>query len=277
MGVSSTLPIGDFSRATHLSVKMLRHYHEIGLLEPVAVDADTGYRRYATDQIVTAQIIRRFRDLDMPLDEIHAVLSSDDVDGRNRVIAGHLTRLESSLTRTQEAVSSLRDLLDRPQISAPINQRYVGVTPAAIITEVVDRSDALIWYRGAIGELTASLAAQSTTPTGPAGGVFSMELFTEERGSASIFFPCDPSPKPLGRVTTTDIPPAELATIVHSGPHDNIDRAYGALADHVTRHALAVAGPIREYYLVGPAETPDESLWRTEVGWPIFQTRTHGP
>ena len=80
MGVSSTLPIGDFSRATHLSVKMLRHYHEIGLLEPVAVDADTGYRRYATDQIVTAQIIRRFRDLDMPLDEIHAVLSSDDVD-----------------------------------------------------------------------------------------------------------------------------------------------------------------------------------------------------
>jgi DNA-binding transcriptional MerR regulator/effector-binding domain-containing protein len=277
LGVSSTLPIGDFSRATHLSVKMLRHYHEIGLLEPVAVDADTGYRRYATEQIVTAQIIRRFRDLDMPLDEIHAVLSSDDVDGRNRVIAGHLTRLESSLARTQEAVLSLRDLLDRPQISAPINQRYAGVTPAAIITEVVDRSDALIWYRGAIGELTASLAAQSITPTGPAGGIFSMELFTEERGLASIFFPCDPSPKPLGRVTTTDIPPAELATIVHSGPHDNIDRAYGALADHVTRHALAVAGPIREYYLVGPAETPDESLWQTEVGWPIFQTRTHGP
>jgi len=42
-------------------VKMLRHYHEIGLLEPVDVDADTGYRRYATEQIVTAQIIRRFR------------------------------------------------------------------------------------------------------------------------------------------------------------------------------------------------------------------------
>jgi DNA-binding transcriptional MerR regulator/effector-binding domain-containing protein len=274
--MSSTLPIGDFSRATHLSVKMLRHYHEIGLLEPVAVDADTGYRRYATEQIVTAQIIRRFRDLDMPLDEIHSVLSSDDVDGRNRVIAGHLARLESSLTRTQEAVSSLRDLLDRPQINAPINQRYVGVTPAAIITEVVDRSVALIWYRGAIGELTATLAAQSITPTGPAGGVFSMELFTEERGQASIFFPCDPSPQPLGRVTTTDIPPVELATIVHAGSHDNIDRTYGALADHVTRHALAVDGPIREYYLVGPVETPDESLWRTEVGWPIFQTHTPG-
>src|ERR1700736_5813240 len=83
--MTSTLPIGDFSRATHLSVKMLRHYHELGLLEPAGVDADTGYRRYATEQIVTAQIIRRFRDLDMPLDDIHAVLEAADVETRNQV------------------------------------------------------------------------------------------------------------------------------------------------------------------------------------------------
>jgi DNA-binding transcriptional MerR regulator len=55
------LAIGDFSRATQLSVKMLRHYHQIGLLEPVDVDRATGYRRYSIDQISTAQIIRRVR------------------------------------------------------------------------------------------------------------------------------------------------------------------------------------------------------------------------
>src|SRR5579864_8556877 len=102
----STLPIGDFSRATHLSVKMLRYYHEIGLLEPVDVDVDTGYRRYAAEQIVTAQIIRRFRDLDMLLEEIQIVLQAPDVEIRNRVIANHLAGLESSLARTQEAVTS---------------------------------------------------------------------------------------------------------------------------------------------------------------------------
>jgi DNA-binding transcriptional MerR regulator len=74
--VTSTLPIGDFSQATHLSVKMLRHYHEIGLLEPVDVNADSGYWRYAAEQIVTAQIIRRFRDLEMPLEDIHIVLQA---------------------------------------------------------------------------------------------------------------------------------------------------------------------------------------------------------
>jgi len=40
--VTPMLLIGDFSRATHLSVKMLRHYHELGLLEPVDVDVASG-------------------------------------------------------------------------------------------------------------------------------------------------------------------------------------------------------------------------------------------
>ena len=275
MVVTSTLPIGDFSRATHLSVKTLRHYHDIGLLEPVDVDADTGYRRYATEQIITAQIIRRFRDLDMPLDDIHAVLDAPDLETRNQVIANHLARLESNLARTQEAVTSLRDLLDRPQASPAIDHRYLPATSAAVITDIIDKGEALTWFQGAIGELAATLAAQDIGPTGPAGGVFESEFFTDDRGRATIFYPCHPSPRPVGRVSTAVIPPAELATIVHPGPHTGLDRTYGALGAYVTQHALAVDGPIRECYLVGPAETRDESLWRTEVGWPIFETRPH--
>jgi DNA-binding transcriptional MerR regulator len=77
----ASLPIGDFSRATHLSVKTLRHYHRVGLLEPADVDPDTGHRRYTTDQIPVAQVIRRFRALEMPLDDIRAVITTPDVSG----------------------------------------------------------------------------------------------------------------------------------------------------------------------------------------------------
>jgi DNA-binding transcriptional MerR regulator len=255
---------------------MLRHYHEIGLLEPVDVDVETGYRRYAAAQIATAQIIRRFRDLDMPLDDIHAVLDAPDLETHNRVIANHLDRLESHLTRTQDAVTSLRDLLDRPQSTSRIDHRSLSATPAAVITDIVDRSEALSWYQGAIGELVATLAAQDVNAMGPPGGLFEAELFTDERGRATVFLPCHPPARPLGRVSADVIPSAELATIVHPGPHTDIDRAYGALGAYVTQHALAVDGPIREYYLVGPSETRDESLWRTEVGWPIFETRHKG-
>jgi DNA-binding transcriptional MerR regulator len=272
--VGTALTIGDFSRATHLSVKMLRHYHDLGLLEPAAVDPDTGYRRYSTGQIATAQVIRRFRDLDMPLEEIRAVLSAPDTRTRNQLISAHLRHLEHSLARTQEAVAVLRGLLDGPPAAAPVRHRHAAAVSAAAVTEVVDHADALAWFQGALGELHATLAAQDIAGSGPAGGIFAADLFTEERGEAVIFLPCQAPPRPMGRVAALRVPPAELATTVHAGPHAGIDLAYGTLASHVTRHALAVDGPIREYYLVGPLDTPDQEAWRTEIGWPIFQTST---
>ena len=267
------LAIGDFSRATHLSVKTLRHYHEVGLLEPADVDSDTGYRRYAPAQIGTAQVIRRFRDLDMPLDDIHAVLNAADVETRNQLIVAHLARLEASLTRTQDVVSSLRDLLEQPPALPSIHHRHLPATPAAAITETVDQADALVWFQGALGELAATLAGQRLDPAGAAGGIFADELFTENRGEATIFVPCPSAVRPMGRVAPMLIPQVELATIVHAGPHTGIDRAYGSLGAYVAQHALAIDGPIREYWLVGPTDTNDETLWRTEIGWPIFQTR----
>ena len=81
----ASLAIGDYSRATHLNIKTLRHYHRIGLLVPADVDPDTGHRRYGTDQIPTAQVIKRFRSLDMPLEEIHAVITTPDLAARNEL------------------------------------------------------------------------------------------------------------------------------------------------------------------------------------------------
>jgi DNA-binding transcriptional MerR regulator len=268
------LTIGDFSKATHLSVKTLRHYHQIGLLEPTGVDQETGYRRYATEQIPAAQVIRRFRALDMPLDEIQAVLSAPDLRARDRLIAAHLARMEASLARTQEAVASLRDLLEHRAAPPPVGHRRAAETPAAAISEDVGVADALLWYQGALGELRATLAAQGIRANGHPGGIFASELFADERGRATIFVPCHGQVRPMGRVARMTVPASELATIVHSGPHHGIDRAYGTLAAYVTDHELAVDGPLREYYLVGPGDTADEAAWRTEIGWPVFATGT---
>jgi effector-binding domain-containing protein len=137
---------------------------------------------------------------------------------------------------------------------------------------VIDIEDASSWYQGALGELYATINAQALPASGAPGGIYAPDLFTNERGQATVFIPCTGQIRPVGRVEGVEVPPAELAIIVHHGPHDSIDLAYGALATHVTQHALAVDGAIREYYLSGRHDTPDESAWRTEIGWPIFQT-----
>ncbi|HEY2220628.1 helix-turn-helix domain-containing protein [Actinomycetospora sp.] len=105
--MTALLGIGDFATVTHLSVKTLRHYHDAGLLAPEQVDAHSGYRYYSTEQIPTAQVIRRFRDLDMPVREIARLLDID-VDGRAELITDHLARLERRLAATTEAVGALQ-------------------------------------------------------------------------------------------------------------------------------------------------------------------------
>ena len=268
------LAIGDFARATHMSVKTLRYYHRVGLLEPADVDRDTGYRRYTTDQIPAAQIIRRFRDLDMPVEEVKQVLAAPDIETRNELIAAHLNRLEAGLTRTQDAVSSLRDLLARPSPPelADIGRLRVDATPAAAISETLDIEDAGPWYQGALGELYATIDAQDQSPGGPSGGIYATELFSHGLGQATVFVPCTGPLRPMGRVTSLVVPPGEFATVIHPGPGNGIDRAYGSLASYVTQHALAVDGPIREYYLTGRHDTLDTAQWRTQICWPIFHT-----
>lgn len=269
------LSIGDFSRATHLTVKTLRHYHQIGLLEPAEVDQDTGYRRYGAGQIPVAQVISRLRALDMPLPEIQSVLSAPDLRTRNERIAAHLRQMEEQLGRTQSAVAGLRDLLIAPPGDATerIELRGMPAVTAAAVTAVVGAEEAPAWLQGALGELHATLSTQHVFAAGTAGGIFSDEVYAQHRGQVTIFVPCAEPVRPMGRVTAELIPAVELAVIEHAGPLDDVDRSYGALGAYVARHALAVDLPIREYYVVGQQDTPDTKRWRTEIGWPVFRTR----
>jgi DNA-binding transcriptional MerR regulator len=204
--MAAGLTVGDFSRATHLSVKRLRHYHQVGLLEPAAVNPDTGYRYYAAGQIPTAQVIRRLRDLAMPVADVKAVLAAPDAAARNALIAAHLGRLEAGLAQTRGAVESLRTQLAPPHGPAAIEHRSVPAAAAAAIGAVADRADLLAWWQGALGELAATVRAQALSAAGPAGGVFASELFQADRGQATVFIPVHGSVRPIGRVTSAVIP-----------------------------------------------------------------------
>jgi DNA-binding transcriptional MerR regulator len=264
--------IGDFSRASHLSVKTLHHYHEVGLLEPSEVDPDNGYRYYSEAQIPIAQVIRRLRALHMPVAEVKSVLAAPDSDARNRLIGEHLDRLELELTQTRAAVGELRSLLE-PEAPHSIEYRTVPPTVAIGIRQTVDRGDIFAWWQGAIGELHATITARGLTATGPIGGLYATELFQHSRGEATVFIPTDGAVRPIGRVMPLIIPGAELAVARHHGSPRDIDLTYGELGAYVIKHEISVDGPLRENYLRGITETADTNDWDTEIGWPIFRTR----
>jgi DNA-binding transcriptional MerR regulator/effector-binding domain-containing protein len=266
------LAIGDFSRMTHLSIKALRHYHDVGLLEPAEIDPASGYRFYEPDQLAVAQVIRRFRDLDMPLDEIRAMLAAPSVATRNEVIVAHLQRMESQLAVTQATVSSLRSLLERPPAPLSVEHRSAAAVRALAITERVTTAELLTWLLDAFTELDAALRNAVVGPAGPRAALYPAEIFEQEVGQMVAYLPVPAAVIATGRTRMTDIPAAELAVAVHHGAFDDLDQTYAALGTHVAEREIGVDGPIREIYLVTPFDTSDESQYVTEVCWPVFRT-----
>ncbi len=70
------LSIGTFANMTRLSIKALRLYDQLDLLQPHHVDAQTGYRYYSAEQLSPARMIRNLREMDMPLATIRQVLAA---------------------------------------------------------------------------------------------------------------------------------------------------------------------------------------------------------
>ena len=260
------LAIGEFSRLTHLSVRTLRRYHDADLLVPTTVDDTTGYRYYSADQIPTAQVIHRLRELDVPLPDVRRILRSPDPGVRATLVADHLQRLESELDRTRAAVASLRRLLQPEPAPVQVELRAVPPMTVAAVEDDVRLEDVLTWYSGAMAELDAAVE----DPTGAPGGLYDNALFEVGRGHLLVHRSTDRPPQ-RGRVHPVTLPAVELAVATHVGEHDDIDVTYGQIGAWLVANALAVAGPVRETYLVGPRDTADPTAWRTEIGWPVFR------
>ena len=72
------LKIGEFSKLSRISIRMLRHYDEIGLLKPAEIDRFTDYRYYREDQLPKAGRIAALKDMGFSLADIVRILEVYD-------------------------------------------------------------------------------------------------------------------------------------------------------------------------------------------------------
>src|SRR5215813_12435778 len=133
------LRIGDVARASWLSIKALRAYHEMGLLVPAEVDPHTGYRSYSGAQLIDAAIIRRLRQMDVPLESVRAVLDARDPAVTQKVLAEHAALLEGRLAALRRTIDDLYLAVDSPDGNTPVHRRH-------------EQRRTVLTYGGIIGE-----------------------------------------------------------------------------------------------------------------------------
>jgi len=137
------MPIDVFSTASLVFVKALRRYHEDGLLVPAAIDTSTGYRSYRVSQLVDAQVIKRLRDLDVPLRAVAEIVRARDPEVTGSVIAGHEQVMRERLVDLARLVDELQAALTRPaeRLDDVDDDRFRDLLDLHLLADLVDDLD----------------------------------------------------------------------------------------------------------------------------------------
>ena len=101
--------VKEISELTGISVRTLHYYDEIGLLKPTQ-KSDAGYRLYDDRALEILQQILFFREFDIPLKEIKAVLENPALE-RNQILQMQRKMLVAKKERMEHLIASIDDIL----------------------------------------------------------------------------------------------------------------------------------------------------------------------
>jgi DNA-binding transcriptional MerR regulator len=274
------MSIGLFSRASLVSIKALRLYHEQGLLVPAEIDATTGYRSYRVSQLADAQVIKRLRDLDISLRDVARIVSSRDPEITRAVIAQHEQAVRLRLAELTRIVDDLQLAVAHPSTHTPVHVRTDPPMHVLSITStVIDPSHDTFaaFLNGAYGAIWSTIARLGAIPAGPSGALYPAEVGADTE-LVVAFMPIaeplvlDEAAESAGLANLL-VPEVTSAVLSHVGAYADLGIAYRQLGAWVVRHARSAETQVRELYVVSVDETgvllPDDQL-RTEIVWPLL-------
>ena len=94
---NNRLLIGQMARLNHTTLATLRHYDKVGILSPVYVNPETGYRYYDIQQCLAFHIIQHHKALNMSLKEIKEILRRNDYDFLEQIYKKKLDEVNQAL------------------------------------------------------------------------------------------------------------------------------------------------------------------------------------
>ena len=277
LGTQDLFAIGGFARMTGLMVKALRHYDDIGLLRPARVDDDTGYRYYTLEQTRAAEAIRRLRSLDVPLEDVRAMLGADPESLRER-LAAHRARVEGRAVETRRILTELGQLIEGKQPLVPepdevtgefgLDVKDVAAQTVAVVRERAHVDDVGSVIPRQIADVAAFLRKAGVSRTGPP---FTVCPFPDDEGVSELEtgWPVSPEVPARPPVEVKTYPAARALVMKHVGPYQELSRSYRVMAEMMERDGLHAAGDPREIYWTDPDEVPDPNDYVTELVWPV--------
>ena len=245
--------IGEFSQLSRVSVRMLRHYDQLGLLKPSHTDSFTNYRYYSADQLPRLNRILALRDLGFSLEQIGSMLNEElsaeqlmgmlklkraEIEQQLQVEQLRMARLEARINQMNgQTVPNKYDVVVR-EIEPQLVASYREVAPDD------DRIQSMF------EELETYVAQFNARADRPPMSIYHDPEYRDENIDTEVVVPLKtviPGTDSIHVRETPRIPKA--ACVVHTGDYATIYQAYNALLRWIESNGYQMKGPIREVYL----------------------------
>lgn len=130
--------VGEFARIAQVSKRLLRYYDEIGLLKPIQIDSQSGYRLYSAEQMPDLNRILALKELGLSLDQIRQMLSEnvslDEMQGMLLLKKSEIEReLQAEMQRIRKIESRLQSIRDT-ESEQPLNVVIKSVPSQAVLS-----------------------------------------------------------------------------------------------------------------------------------------------
>ena len=267
------LKIGEFSKLSRVSIRMLRHYDDIGLLHPAKIDRFTGYRYYSPEQLPVIGRITALKDMGFQLADIVKILEIYD---DREVLDTYFVKRQTELKEISERAGYQMRLLDsaRKRLRKEQDMDYnvsVKTIPeryAATVHMTIPRyeDEGIVWK--ILNEETGPMNVVPADPCLVAAEYLDDE-FKEKDVELIAWKTVKGTYHDTEHVKFKTLPAVKAASCMVKGGYDQMPDVYGAVISWVNANGYECAGPMFNIYHVSPHETDNPDEFVTEVCYPV--------
>jgi len=267
--------IGDFSKLTFVSIRMLRYYDEIDLFKPHSIDSFTNYRYYSASQIPLLNKILYLRDFGLKADEIRVIINETDKSKQLSLLNEKKKELKAQISSDQRKLKELNKYIKNYNVEERKMKHEIIVKEVPSFNVVTLREtlkaytdEGELW-----GKIMPLLYKNQVELTGMCYAAFP-ECDNDDTVVVEIGLEVSKLQDNTDGLTFKELPTIpQAATLLVQGDYSpTIQEGYNQLATWLEQNNYQISGTSRTVYIKGPEDTKDPSEYLTDIIIPIKKT-----
>lgn len=267
------LRIGEFSKLSKTSIKLLRYYDKIGLLKPAMTDSTTQYRYYTFEQLEIIRLISMYKDIGFS-NEMISKLIYKKTDERT-LLKYQKQVLNERMEDIKKALYSIDVLLgeengQKYEVSVKNVEKRLVYCCRGYISSVDNIHE---FIQRCSSELSQTNPDVRFSEPDYCCVIYPDDSYRESNIFIEYAQSVDRKGKDTEVIKFKELDPITAVSVIHYGKYDNLRDVYLFAVNWANTNGYTIDGEPRERYIHGAWDTQSESEWVTEIQLPIRRNK----